>query len=765
MNDFIRQPILIVDDEPQVLVALDDLLSDRFIVRVAHSAEQALRIVDEEREIAVVVTDQRMPGMAGDRLLAEIGKSTSAPGILVTGYADLTAVVRAVNEGQLFAYVTKPWDASDLLQKVGRAAEQYRLTKELAAERKLLVELINSSPDGICVKDLSLRYIRFNEAYASMLGRAPDDLTGRRLSELVPMVGDAFETEWAEREILDLGTPLIDQVKPAHLATGFRWHSIAKAPLRDVDGKVSGLVEIRRDVTDRVATSEALMESEEKSREKSRLLHSILDGMNEGVVVATTQGEFLLVNPSASRLLGAEAWDLRLDEWTERCGVLDAHRRSPLVGTEDPLVLATLGEEPDEIEVLLSNGARRELRVAFKATPLRDGKRVLGGIGVLRDVTEQRNLEQQLLQSQKMDAVGQLAGGVAHDFNNALAVMSIYAGLVMRKLDPADATLKDMGELVRAIERASSLTRQLLAFGRVQPIQVTVVALNDVVANMEQMLRRLIGERVRLITTAQSGLPHVRADLRQLEQVIMNLTINARDAMPNGGSLSIRTSFSPGSTPEDDGSVVLTVSDTGVGMPEAVLARVFEPFFTTKPVGKGTGLGLSTVHGIVKQNGGRIEVSSEPGRGTTFRVHFVPWSGEVASERVSQPPVSAPGGQTILLVEDDDAVRLAAVRILGEHGYLVVQASSAAEASRLLSVHGPKIDLLLTDMVLGEGSGAQVAAEVERHAPRARHLFMSGYMDADMSAERTFQMGPLLPKPFTPGELVRAVREVLSLDA
>jgi two-component system cell cycle sensor histidine kinase/response regulator CckA len=765
MNSSVKQPVLVVDDEPQVLVALDDLLSEQFLVRTAESAEKALEIIEQDREIAVVVTDQRMPGMTGDQLLAELSSRSSAPRILVTGYADLTAVVRAVNEGKLFAYVTKPWDGRDLLQKVGRAAEQYRLTQDLAAERKLLVDLINSSPDGICVKDLELRFLRVNQVYASMVGQKPEDLTGKRLSELVPKLTDALELEAVEKAMLEDGTALLDQVRPAYAASGARWYSAAKAPLRDVGGQVSGLVEIKRDVTDRIAISEALMESEEKSREKSRLLHSILDSMNDGVIVTNMQGEFLLINPNAKRLLGVDAWDVKLNNWIRRSGI-SGERGVPLARGEDPLFLATQGEEPGEIEVIVNNDVRRDTRVTLKATPLRDGRKVVGGIAVLRDVTEQRSLERQLLQSQKMDAVGQLAGGVAHDFNNALAVMSIYAGLVTHGLPADDPKRGDMSELMRAIDRASALTRQLLAFGRVQAMEITSVSLHEVVAGLEKMLRRLIGSGIHLVTAADPKVPNIRADVSQIEQVIMNLVINARDAMPKGGELRIETFVEPGSAAAGtSATVVLSVSDTGTGMTEEVRSRIFEPFFTTKPVGKGTGLGLSTVHGIVKQSGGRIDVASEPGKGTTFRVHLHPWAGTLPiAPTVSLPPVSEAGGQTILLVEDDDAVRRAAGRILAEHGYVVHEAASVEEARDSLAKHGTSIDLLLTDMVLGGNSGAEIVQDLEQAAPEARRLFISGYVNAEVHDAKVFQRGPHLHKPFTPTDLVKAVRKVLTLS-
>ncbi len=721
MNISVRQPILVVDDEPQVLVALDDLLSERFVVRTAGSAEQALRIVEDERDIAVVVTDQRIARDDGrpapGRARAAYPRARHSGHWLCRSHGGRPGGQRRAT----LRLCDQAWNGQDLLQKVNKAADQFRLTQELAAERKLLVELINSSPDGICVKDLDLKFIRVNEAYASMLGREPRQLVGKRLSELLPVTTDALETEVAEQTLLIQGSAVLDQVRPTDSPAGARWYSAAKAPLRDVGGAVSGLVEIKRDVTDRIAISEALMESEERSREKSRLLHSILDSMNDGVVVANTQGEFLLINPNAKALLGQDTWDIKLSNWSSRCGVMGTNGTTPLARYEDPLVLATEGHEPAEIEVLVSNHLQKETRVTLKATPLRDGRRVVGGIAVLRDVTEQRSLERQLLQSQKMDAVGQLAGGVAHDFNNVLAVMSIYAGLVTRGLADDDPKRVDMAELMRAIDRASALTRQLLAFGRVQSMQITPVDLNQVVAGLEKMLRRLIGKGIQLVSTAHENLPTIRADVTQVEQVIMNLVINARDAMPSGGNLSIETSVSNAAATDagDLPMVVLTVSDNGTGMTDDVRSRIFEPFFTTKAVGKGTGLGLSTVHGIVKQNGGHIEVESTPGIGTRFNVHFRPWAGDApAPPVVSLPPVSEAGGQTILLVENDDAVRRAAGRILAEHGYVVIEAASAEEARESLAKHSATIELLLTDMVVGASSGADIAAELQQLAPR-----------------------------------------------
>ncbi len=627
MAQVAMQKVLLVDDEPQILVALEDLLSDQFTVLTADSGEKALDLMEQLDDIAVVVTDQRMPRMSGDELVARLAHDYSAQRILVTGYADLGAVVRAVNEGRIFAYATKPWNEADLRLKVLRAAEQFRLAWELTEERQLLHELMNNSPDGIYFKDRNLTFLRTNRAFSDWLGGSSEELVGRSLKDVAVSIESPEDLDQVEKRVIERGEPVVDLMSQVHTGGKSRWLSETKAPVRGSDGSVVGLV------------------------------------------------------------------------------------------------------------------------------------------GIARDVTNQLQLEQQLLQSQKMDAVGRLAGGVAHDFNNLLVVIKSYGLLVMESMAEEDPGKEDMAELLKAAERAAALTKHLLTFSRSQPQAKQTLDLNAIVIDVSKMLGRLIDERVELILRTQNEPALIRGDVTQIEQIILNLAINARDAMPDGGTLRVEVSVTKGAPhgADDEKFAVLTVGDTGVGMTSEVKRRIFEPFFSTKDVGKGTGLGLSTVYGIVKQSGGQIQVESEVDHGTEFRI-FLPLasSGSVESVPESRGPRAGVGTATILIVEDDASVRRVAVRVLSGSGYDVLEASTAEEAEALLSSRSSPIDLLVSDVVMPKKTGPAFYAELQKRYPGLRVLFMSGYVASEAGASSIPAGALFLEKPFTPNQLAQEVRAALS---
>jgi two-component system, cell cycle sensor histidine kinase and response regulator CckA len=423
-----------------------------------------------------------------------------------------------------------------------------------------------------------------------------------------------------------------------------------------------------------------------------------------------------------------------------------------------------------EFRLTPKDGAPKWIRGSALPTPEADGGTLWNGIFV--DVGEQRFLEEQLRQAQKMEAVGQLAGGVAHDFNNLLTAIGSSADMALEELADQEAVREHLGEIQRATVRAADLTRQLLAFSRRQVLNLEVVALADVVHEGERMLRRLIGESIRLETAIDRDAPPVRADRTQLAQVLMNLAVNARDAMPDGGTLTLATGhrivrpsdarrqrgLSPGAYS------LLVVRDTGAGMDEATRSRIFEPFFTTKERGKGTGLGLSMVYGIVKQTGGYIHVDTAPGRGTAFTIHLpVAPAGLGGAER---PParrrVRSRGTERVLVVEDEDGVRAPVRRILLAHGYRVLEAADGPSALRVAEEQPGKIDLLLTDVVMPGMNGGELARRLRRLRPGIRVVFMSGY-----SAEAVAMHGELSPgaaflqKPFSVEELTERLRDAL----
>jgi two-component system cell cycle sensor histidine kinase/response regulator CckA len=432
-----------------------------------------------------------------------------------------------------------------------------------------------------------------------------------------------------------------------------------------------------------------------------------------------------------------------------------------LVGTPFIIVSGTVGEE--QAVTALRAGARDFIS---KLNLARLGPAVARELRDHAEREARRKAEAQLLQAQKMDAVGQLAGGVAHDLNNILGVIMGHAEILTRHAEADDPGRRRLTGICDATDRAAALVRQLLAFSRRQVVKPTVVDLNQVIAGTVRMLERVVGEHITIECRLAEDLWRVKADVAQLEQVVMNLVINARDAMPDGGTLAIRTrnvSVGGASIPPAGEYVQLEVTDSGHGMDDATLARVFEPFFTTKEPGKGTGLGLATVYGLVAQAGGHIDVESALGRGTTFRIHLP--RTEPAGAVVAAPkPVAQKraGNETILLLEDDMALRLLLREVLEEAGYRILAADAPEEALEIAATYGSEIHLLLTDVVLPRLRGTDVAARVLASRPRAKVLFMSGYSAPPGRTESP--VSPLLVKPFTAETLLANIRSVLEVD-
>jgi two-component system cell cycle sensor histidine kinase/response regulator CckA len=518
-----------------------------------------------------------------------------------------------------------------------------------------------------------------------------------------------------------------------------------------------------RDARDRVerATAERrLRESEERYR---RFFEEDLTGD----FTADATGRVLSCNPAYARTFGFPS-------------AADA------VGTRLPLLPEPPGEREEFLALLRRRGKLEYHEAALRrqdGTPLHVVANLIGAYdesgeltelrGYVFDDTERKRLEEQLRRAQKMEAVGRLAGGIAHDFNNLLTAILGYSDLLIHRFSPTDPLRDHAAEIRRAGERASALVRQLLAYSRRQVLQPTVLDPNEVVSSVEGLLRRLLGEDVDLRLSLDERLPRVRADRSQLEQVLLNLAVNARDAMPRGGLLTVETrrvESAPGASPgalEPGTHALLSVTDTGCGMDEEVRAHVFEPFFTTKGPGKGTGLGLATVYGIVRQSGGRVSFETEVGRGTIFHVHLPAAQGEPEPAPAARPDAPARakgGGETILLVEDEDVVRTLLARVLSEEGYRVLEAADALEALAACDRHAGPIHLMVTDIVMPRMSGRELADRVAVLRPGTRVLYVSGYAD-DAVLRHGVHGGKgvaFLQKPFPPDVLAEKVRAVLA---
>src|SRR5436309_1073051 len=625
------------------------------------------------------------------------------------------------------------------------------------AAPELFHALVEHSSDAVALLDETGAITYVSQAATRLLGYGVPELTGTNaLGFLHP--DDLALTARLCRQLLDQpGTPIRTELRARHKDGSY--HLVEAVAVNRLDDPAVGAVVANwRDITERLRAEQALRNSEQSYR-------SLVDGVRDVIFALSPGGEVTSLNPAFEEMTGFPP-----AEWVGRPFEAFVHP------DDVPLALDLFGRvlqgEPRptiQFRILTRAGTYRVAE--FSATAqLRDG-RLTGILGIGRDVTERLGLEQQLRQAQKMEAVGRLAGGIAHDFNNILTAITGHADLLLEDLGHHDPRRADIDEIRRSAERAAGLTRQLLAFSRQQVLQPKVVDLNALVLDMDKLLRRLIGEDVELATALDPTLGRVTADPGQLEQVIVNLAVNARDAMPQGGKLTLETrNIDLDSSYRLEHSLVkpgpyvqLTVSDSGIGMDEETQAHAFEPFFTTKPRGQGTGLGLAMVYGTVKQSGGFIWVYSEPGHGATFKI-YLPRVDAPVEPATPPAPVERPprGSETVLLAEDEPAVRAIAQQVLERQGYTVLAAPSGADALALAAQHGATIHLLLTDVVMPGMSGRDLADRLTAQRPGIRVLYISGYTDNAIVRHGMLEPGlAYLQKPFRPDALVRKVREVL----
>jgi PAS domain S-box-containing protein len=747
--------VLVVGDDSGVRGQRERLERAGYRVVTARSADDA-RFALRRGGIDLLLLGHRLSGgRTGLELHEQLhGEGVRLPVILAGAFDDEAVIIRALRAGVRDVVSQSPQSLDYLAEAAGRVLAQARLERRLAESETRLAGIFASAHDAILVARPDQRITLFNAAAERMFRCPAAAALGKRLSDFIPkeLRPPPGTTDESVTLLLEFG-------RVGRRANGEEFPIEATVARVDTaEGKLYTVMV--RDVTERHRAEEALRRSEERFREQAALL----DKATDAIMVKDQGGRVRYWNRGAERLYGHGA--------AAAIGraVADLLYRDPAAEPAEPArAVLERGEWFGELQQVTADG--KDVVVESRWTLVRDKDGRPGDVLVINtDVTEKKKLEARYLHAQRMEGIGTLAGGVAHDFNNLLTIITGYSELALTQLAPDDASRELLAEVCKAGERAAGLTRQLLAFSRRMILSLRVLDLNALVREMEKLLRRLIGEDVDLATALESDLGPVRADPVQLEQVILNLVVNARDAMPTGGHLTIETqnvdldtsagAYLPELRPGR--YVLLAVTDTGVGMDEPTQARIFEPFFTTKPVGQGTGLGLATVYGIVKQLGGHVEVYSEPGRGTTFKIYLPRVSPEGGPRSLPEVTAVPRGSETVLLVEDEAGVRSLARLALQSNGYAVLEAADADAAVGLCQAHAGPIDLLVTDVVMPRVSGRQLADRVAALRPGVKVLFLSGYTDDAIVRHGVLETAKaFLQKPFTPTTLARKVREVL----
>jgi len=751
--------VLLVEDNAGdarlILEQLRELPAEMFDLERVDRLEAALARL-RRSGVDVVLLDLGLPDSNG---LATFERAHSAapehPIVIISGLDDENMALQAVHAGAQ-DYLVKGRMEGALLTRVLRyAIARKRADALLAASEAHYRTILENVADAVFVMDTEGRYLDVNPAATGLTGYSRDELLSMGILDLcLPqdrtetksrLVGNATGTLAAtdRRMVRKDGSVILVEGRPTRLP----------------DGRI---LSTTRDVTARRKHEAQIAESERRFRE---LAETVLEGF---FVMDPTTGLAQYVNPAYERIfehtlayacVTPHAWTEHIHP-EDLAEVLSTERENALKGEGGTSVF----------RVVRTDGSVRWVR--GRAAPVKDSSgKVTRLVGIAEDITELKRAEEQFFEAQKMEAVGRLAGGVAHDFNNLLTAILGYVELLDAGLAPEDACREDLKEIGSAAHRATALTRQLLAFSRHQVLQFSVLKPNEVIQNLENMLRRLIGEDIELKVTLARDAGNVRGDIGQLEQVIVNLAVNSRDAMIEGGKISIETSnvtlteeyteshqlVAPGRY------LMIAVADTGEGMSPQTQSRIFEPFFTTKSKNRGTGLGLSTVYGIVKQSGGHIWVYSEPGKGTTFKIYLprVDVAVDVPTPAAENPKVLT-GTETILLAEDDAQLRRLASGLLRRLGYHVLEAASTEAALGIAAKHAGGIDLVLTDVVMPGASGPVLAEMLSASHPKARVLYMSGYTGDAVVDHGLLNPGlHYLQKPFTPSELSRRVRQLL----
>jgi PAS domain S-box-containing protein len=752
MNTPGRTAVLLVEDSAVDARLVTGLLqhagSSQFSVTQVTTLKEALLCLGRA-EIDVVILDLNLPDSEGLETLRRVLRRIPRVPIVVLTGTDEAVGLQAMREGAQDYIPKGQLQAPLLARSVRYALERHRASLALRESNETLSRVISSAADAIITKNLDGIIISWNPAAERLFGYSVKEALGK--SSLMLFPPDRLNEEREILERMEKGEK-IEHFESVRLRKDGRPLQVALtiSPIRDSEGRIIGASKIARDISVRKL-------AEDQLRRQASLLDQAFDAVlvweRNGAITFWNQGAEKMYGFSKNEAIGQVSHDLLQTSAPE--GLEQVLRRLALEGSM-------------ECELGHTRRDGKRIIVESRMVQIVEGNRCYV-LETNRDVSEERLLEDQLRQSQKMEAIGQLAGGVAHDFNNLLGVILGCAELLAESGD-LNQVRKRAGEIQKAGQQAANLTRQLLAFSRKQMLEPRVFDLNAKVLEITGMLERLVGEGIEIRTAPAANLGSVRADPSQIEQILLNLVVNAREAMPNGGTITVETQ----NVDVDEGYagshgsvlpgpyVMIAVTDSGAGMDAETLRHIFEPFFTTKST--GTGLGLATVYGAVKQSGGNIWVYSEPGKGTTFKIYFprVDGSADIAGPAVLDAAIPK-GTETILLVEDSDSLRDVTKEFLLIAGYTVVEAKNGKEALHVAQTLQGAIHLLLTDVVMPGMSGPELANEIRRIRPETRILYMSGYTSNAIAHQGVLDEGlHLLTKPFTRSGLTQKVHETLN---
>lgn len=759
MNDL---SLLLIEDNPGDARLFQEMLTD---LRIGYQITWVQSLAEALKEIAqkkyyLILSDLGLPDSQGlETAYSIIATASDTPIIILTGQHDDQIALEAIKTG-VQDYLLKNTVTTELLGRAIRyAVERKRAEKELRSRENLFNKVFEILPVGLWITDKTGKLIRVNRAGVKIWGEErlvgqPD--YGVYKAVRLPSREEIKPDDWALAHTINKGMTILEEELEIDAFDGQK-KSILNytAPVLDDNGKLEAALVVNVDITQR----------KRADAERERLMTAI-DQMGETVCITDPAGMIQYVNPVFETVTGYT-----------REEVMGQNMRILKSGKQDAAFYRDLYETIFGGRTWKGRMVNKKKDGTFyteEATisPVCDAAgRVLNFVAVKRDITEHLHLMAQFQQAQKLESVGRLAGGVAHDYNNMVSVILGFTELAMGKVDPAQPIHDDLTEVLNAAIRTREITRQLLAFARSQTIAPEVLDLNDVIGGMLKMLRRLIGEDIDLAWLPSSGLWSVKMDPTQIDQILANLCVNARDAISDVGKVTIEThnitfdadycahhaEFLPGEY------VLMAISDGGCGMDTATLDQIFEPFFTTKGRGKGTGLGLSTVYGIVKQNKGFINVYSEPGKGTTFRIYLPRHVGRALEARVKNENGIPPGrGELVLLVEDEPSILKMSRRMLESLGYTVLAASAPDEAIRLAVRHEGEIHVLMTDVVMPGMNGRDLSERIREIRPTIKCLFMSGYTANVIAHRGVLDEGvQFIQKPFSKNDLSVKFREIL----